>query len=98
MSNVQKTPAKSRTNWRDIVALDLRSLALFRIFAGLIILADLLFRLPTLLELYTEQGFMTRSFSADYFSFLIGEDQQFVWSFYWLGGQAWWYYLSLIHI
>ena len=92
MSNVQKTPAKSRTNWRDIVALDLRSLALFRIFAGLIILADLLFRLPTLLELYTEQGFMTRSFSADYFSFLIGEDQQFVWSFYWLGGQAWWYY------
>ena len=92
MSVDQQTPAKNRSNWREICALDVRALALFRIFAGLIILADLLFRLPTLLELFTEQGYMTRSLSADYFSFILGEYQQFAWSFYWLCGQAWWHY------
>ena len=94
MSAVQDKAEQSRFDWRAIFALDVRSLAMFRIFAGLIILADLIFRLPTLCELFTEQGFMTRSFAAEYYQVQSGEYWHFaIWSLYWICGAAWWHYL-----
>ena len=56
MNTVPKTDLRRQNNWRDVFALDLRSLAVLRISFGLIILADLVFRLSTLTELYTDSG------------------------------------------
>ena len=93
MNTVPKTDLRRQNNWRDVFALDLRSLAVLRISFGLIILADLVFRLSTLTELYTDSGYMTRELAAKYYQFTRGGNWWFsTWSVYWIFGEAWWYY------
>jgi hypothetical protein len=42
-------------------SLDLRSLSLYRIFLGLIVIADVIYRLPDLRAFYTDEGVLPRS-------------------------------------
>ena len=70
---------------RRVFSLDLRSLALFRITAGILILVDLAFRWSTLPEMYTGEGFFTHQVANDYYTFELGESwRSLSWSLYWL--------------
>ena len=65
--------------------LDLRSLALFRITLGSILLVDLLFRWSTLKDMYTADGFFNWELADRYYRFEFGEHwQQYAWSVYWI--------------
>lgn len=66
---------------------DYRSLAAFRIAMGIVLIWDLVFRFPTLVEMYTDQGFFTRELAYDYQHFRAGEGwHESVWSFHWMSG------------
>ncbi len=73
--------------FRIVFRLDLRSLALFRVALGVLIICDLLFRSGTLTEMYTDDGFFTRQVAFDYYLTNWGEGWNTIfWSVYWLGG------------
>lgn len=68
-----------------VFGLDLRSLAVFRMAIGLVILADLAWRSQTLREMYSAQGFFTRQLSFDYHQHIYGDAWTSVlWSIHWL--------------
>lgn len=46
---------------RQTLALDYRSLALYRMLMGLVVMADVLYRLPDLVNFYTDDGLIPRS-------------------------------------
>jgi hypothetical protein len=52
--------ARLRSGLADVFALDLRSLALFRMALGAVILGDLLTRVPVLVALYSDDGAVPR--------------------------------------
>lgn len=54
----QSKPAVGR--WLRGLEVDLRSLAIFRVALGLVLLADLLIRIPQLAEFYTDRGVLPR--------------------------------------
>ncbi len=73
---------KARGAFNRAFALDIRSLAVFRIGLALIILVDLAGRLPNLTAFYTDAGIMPREFVLrEYF-------REGVWSLHVLGGEA----------
>lgn len=68
-----------------IFSLDLRSLAIFRIALGLLIIGDLLYRWSTLTEMLTGEGFYDGQLSREYYRTELGENWfQYVWSLYWI--------------
>jgi hypothetical protein len=88
------TTVSAKSSWREVFALDYRSLALYRILMGLMLLADLVFRLPTLAEMYTDSGTIPRKTLFEYYDRWIGANWDYgVWSFHWIRGEAWWQYL-----
>ena len=54
--------------WSTVFALDYRSLALFRIGLGCILLADLILRLPTIEDMYTDDGMLPRTLMREVWS------------------------------
>ena len=58
---INKKPLKTKKEWLPLLAFDLRSLALFRIGLGLLIIADLLNRAEYLRAHYTDFGVLPRS-------------------------------------
>lgn len=74
-----------RAGWRNVFGLDLRSLAVFRIALGLLLISDLIFRAGNLVEMYTSEGFYTREVSFDYYRTVFGPGWESVlWSLHWL--------------
>ncbi len=72
-----------------VLALDLRSLALFRVALGVLILADLVHRWPVITDMFTEDGFFTRERSFQFYDQQYDENwPQFFWSVYWLSDSA----------
>jgi hypothetical protein len=67
---------------RKLFSLDLRSLAVFRILLGTLILLDLFNRLPHLSEHYTDAGVLPRAALAS------TQTEPWIWSFHLYGGQA----------
>lgn len=68
-----------------VFSLDLRSLAVFRIAVGILILADLGFRWSTLTDMYTGEGFYTHALADKYYQVELGQQwPQYVWSLYWI--------------
>ena len=63
----------------DLFEVDIRSLAIFRVAIGLLILADLGNRLPILEMFYTDEGILPRELAQAY----LGEG---FWSLYWIDG------------
>ena len=75
--------------FRSVFAFDLRSLALFRIFVGLTLISDLVFRSGTFGEMYTETGLVPVELSKSAYQVLCGEDvAQCIWSVYWANEAA----------
>ncbi len=87
--NTEKHP-DVKSSWAGrIFALDLRSLALFRIGWGLIMIWDLFHRWATLRAMYTDQGFFTRQMSYDYLDCQVGPQfSSYFWSLYWIFGST----------
>lgn len=79
--------------WRDVFAFDFRSLALFRMLLGVLLLADLALRLPVIVAMYTDQGVMTRSVLYDYYNSLSSNWEYGVWSLHLLSGELAFQYL-----
>ena len=68
-----------------IFGLELRSLAVFRIALGFLLISDLVYRAGTLVEMYTRDGFYTREVSFDYYRTVYGPGWETVfWSLHWL--------------
>lgn len=60
---------------------------MFRIALGSLLLADLIFRWPMLVEMCTDEGFFTRDLCWKFHQIELGEGWNwFVWSFYWISG------------
>lgn len=55
-----------RDRWRDVVSLDLRTLALFRFALGSVLAVDMLNRLVDVQAFYTDWGLWPRAAAADY--------------------------------
>ena len=71
--------------FQRVFAFDLRSLALFRILLGGLVLVDLLFRLPTLVDMYTGEGLFTRELSFQYHDVHFANTWPgFLWSLFWV--------------
>ncbi len=86
-STRKKEFRKLLAKWREVFAMDFRSLALFRILLGMMLLADLLFRLPVLRAMYSDEGVMTREMVFRYYQSFIGNNWEYgVWSLYWISG------------
>lgn len=68
----------------DLIALDLRSLALFRILLGLVIVADVIDRGRDLQAHYTDWGVLPRSVMIDYFGV------EWYWSLHLASGTMFW--------
>ena len=66
-----------------IFSLDLRSIALFRVLLGGLLLADLLLRSFDLTEFYTDAGLLPRQH-------LLSLTSQWYWSLHVANGQLWW--------
>ena len=66
----------------EVFSLDLRSLALFRICLGLILIADLIVRAEHLEDYYTDLGVLPRSFLIDNYL------HPCQWSFHLLSGET----------
>ena len=86
---VSKLINNSQNSKPSVFALDLRSLALFRVAIGLLLLADLVFRWPTMIEMCTDEGMVTRKLSFEYYQATLGQFWNYViWSFYWISGSS----------
>jgi hypothetical protein len=76
MAATQAAPNMTTTRWhggvpgylKEIVTLDVRSLALFRVALGLIVLTDLIIRASDMMMFYTDVGVLPRSAVIDQFS------------------------------
>lgn len=68
--------------------LDRRSLAVLRIAFGLILLVDLLIRLPDVVVFYTDRGFLPTSY-------FLPDRVPSLWSFLWFNDDPGWVYLHL---
>ena len=92
MSTLKSDPGMSQATWAGrVFAIDPRSLAIYRIALGAIIVWDILFRWPILSEMYSDQGFFTRDLCGQLFNLKLGPDwDQVVWSFYFLDGSVEW--------
>ena len=78
-------PNKSSDYVARTFAFDLRSLAVFRIALGLLVLSDLVFRLPTLVAMTSGEGLFTRQLSFDCHQTHLGEAwSSSVWSLFWI--------------
>lgn len=78
-------PTQPASILERIFALDLRSLSVFRIALGLLILVDLAVRWPTLTAMYTSDGLFSQPLSFEYYRSELGPQwYQFIWSLYWL--------------
>ncbi len=81
--------APIRRTWQswfaDVFTFDVRSMALFRISVGALLIWDLVFRAQWFRDMYTEDGFMTRALSRDVFRVTVGDEiASQVWSLYWI--------------
>jgi hypothetical protein len=54
-------PTKPRTNWRSLFVIDVRSLAVFRVAIGVLLLADVAIRAGDLNVMYTDEGMFPRA-------------------------------------
>ncbi len=88
-SKSRKKVEQRRSTIREIFALDFRSLALFRILTGLVLLADLVLRFGSYEAMCTDDGAMPRWVVYNYFSSFLGEGFKYcIWSFHWISGEA----------
>ncbi len=87
-----------RTNILErVFTFDLRSLALYRVALGLLIIVDLAVRWPTLSEMYTSDGFFDQSLSFNYYRNELGPQwYQYVWSLYWLSDS--WIFVNALFV
>ncbi len=90
-SRSHRNSAWRNSTWAESTArvfgCDLRSLAAFRIALGVCVIWDLIFRFPTITEMYSDRGFFTRDASFEYQQLVFGDGwQNWSWSFYWLWG------------
>lgn len=75
--------------WGRVFALDPRSLAVYRIALGLLLVGDIAFRWPTRVEMLSDEGFFTRALAGEFGLHAIGPDwDRLWWSFYFLNGSA----------
>lgn len=82
---------------QQLFGLDIRSLAIFRIVVGVLILIDLYDRSLYLVDFYTDDGFLTRSLVSDYLGQMKPPGDEAVntsmpwpfWSFHLLSGEVW---------
>src|SRR3989338_10114953 len=90
-------------NWiRPAFSIDLRSLAIFRILIGLVIVIDLICRLGDVALYYSDQGVLPREVMLNsarpWFSFSNAANQIapfWKYNFHLLSGEVWWQYLLL---
>lgn len=83
--------------WRNVFGLDTRSLSLFRIGLGILLIADVFLRWPDVLTLYTDDGFFTRAIARDFFDKYQGLAwEQGTWSVHFWSGTAQWIYALLV--
>jgi len=82
---MNRTPKPSETLglFARIFSLDLRSIALFRVLLGTLILLDLALRSVDLRAFYTDGGVLSRSH-------LLGLSNRWYWSFHSANGELWW--------
>ena len=66
-----------------VFSLDLRSVALFRVLLGSLLLTDLILRSVNLATFYTDDGILPRSY-------LLVLSNQWYWSLHSAGGELWW--------
>lgn len=72
-----------RTWWQVVFGCDLRSLAVFRIMLGLLVLLDVGLRWPDIEALYSDSGFFTRELADEYYAQTAGAGwSQAIWSVY----------------
>lgn len=89
METVRETEVQNPAPWHKVFGLDFRSMALFRVFLGLTILADLVYRFPTLVAMYTDEGVMTREVIYRYYQEFVGNNWQYgIWSLHWITGEV----------
>lgn len=74
---------------RNSFAIDLRSIALFRMLLGSVILLDLLLRSRDLSVFYTDAGILARGFWIDI-------THRWMWSFHAVSGDLWWQILLFV--
>ncbi len=79
-------PGDQHSYWQRVIGVDLRSLALFRIVIGIIVLIDLAWRSQTLVEMYTDEGFFTRDLANLYYRSVSGSESYSYWSIHKLSG------------
>lgn len=72
-------------SWRDVLGVDVRSLALFRVLLALVVLADLVVRAADLGAFYTDEGIVPRIAHLEQFDWLL----EMPMSVHLAGGSAW---------
>lgn len=89
MELVRESEIQQPAPWHAVFALDFRSLALFRVFLGMAIVADLIYRLPTLLAMYTDDGVVSRNVVWRYYEQFVGNNWEYgIWSLHWMTGES----------
>jgi len=68
---------------RRVFGLDLRSIALFRILLGTLLLSDLILRAADISAFYTDQGVLARKHLLDF-------SNKFYWTLHAASGELWW--------
>ncbi|MFO0265010.1 MAG: HTTM domain-containing protein, partial [Planctomycetota bacterium] len=86
---------KRAGGWRQwaqrVFGMDVRSLAVFRIFLGLTVLLDVLLRFPDAEAFYSDRGVFTRETSYRFLEqFSLSGWEWCCWSWNWLSGAVWW--------
>lgn len=66
--------------WHRIFGLDLRSLALFRMAMGILLVADVLMRWQCLDAFYTDSGIASRQMVSEFNQAVLGDNARYSWS------------------
>ena len=89
MSNTSESGFNWSDSFRQTYGFDLRSMAVFRICLGLMIIVDLVFRSQTLSAMYTDAGYFTRDIARKFWSsveYSFGVESNTYWSLHQLSG------------
>ncbi len=96
-ASLDMKPSLGQRLRQQVFGLDSRSLAVFRIVVGVLILIDLYDRSLYLVDFYTDDGFLTRSLVGDYLGQMKPPSEKSsdsimpwpFWSFHLLSGEVW---------
>lgn len=96
-ASLETKPSPGQTLRQKLFGLDTRSLAIFRVVVGILILIDLYDRSLYLVDFYTDDGFLTRALVGEYLGQMKPPGEETVnavmpwpfWSFHLLSGEVW---------